>query len=179
MPTEPPNPNGDSVTTSFLRTIVVVLLLGIFVVSLTLITKMRPEVVRDSQDTIPIFYLVWLAAVVGSAVNVTTQAEPARIPTGFFDKVSYLAWKLLIAITFATFLYVLFASEIISGDTFPKFQNVRETDYLYPVRFMNDCKLATNQDVAKMLVWAFIAGYLERFVPNIISRIQTDSEKKS
>jgi hypothetical protein len=44
---------------------------------------------------------------------------------------------------------------------------------------LNDCKPQTNQDVAKMLVRAFVAGYLERFVPNIISRIQRESEREA
>jgi hypothetical protein len=82
------------------------------------------------------------------------------------------------AMTFATFLCVVFASEIVTGDTFPKFVNVK-AESLYVMVFLQQCKPATNQDVAKMLVWAFIAGHLERFVPNIISRIQSDAEEKT
>jgi hypothetical protein len=123
-------------------------------------------------------YFVWLAAVLGSAANITTRDHRAAIPAGVLNKISYLAWKLLIAMTFATFLYVVFASELLSGDTFPRFQNTKDTPYTFTINFLESCKPATNQDVAKMLVWAFIAGYLERFVPNIISRIQSDSEEK-
>lgn len=166
---------AEKVATGVLRSIIVLLLLTILFVSAWLITKLRPDVVQDPQDKFPIFYLVWLAALLGSALNITIRPSSGAVPTGFLDTITYTAWKLLVAMTFATLLYVVFASELISGDTFPKFVNVKDTDYMYPLRFLNDCKPATNQDAAKMLVWAFIAGYLERFVPNIISRIQHDS----
>jgi hypothetical protein len=160
----------------FVRTAIVVLLLVILIVAATLITIYRPGIVGNPQDKFPVFYLVWVAAVLGSAVNMTTRDHRAVIPAGLLDRISYLAWKLLIAMTFSTFLYVAFASELLTGDTFPRFVNVK-TEYSYVLQFLHECKLATNQDVAKMLVWAFIAGYLERFVPNIISRIQSDSEE--
>jgi hypothetical protein len=30
---------------------------------------------------------------------------------------------------------------------------------------------------AKAIVWGFIAGFSERFVPNILNRLATDTEK--
>jgi hypothetical protein len=77
--------------------------------------------------------------------------------------------------TFATFLYVLFASSIHKRRFIPSLSNVGNTPYAFVMNFLDACKPATNQDLAKVLVWSFMAGYLERFVPNIISQIQSDS----
>jgi hypothetical protein len=128
---------------------------------------------KDTKDVFPLFCLVWLAAVLGSAVNITTQANPGVIPGGIGGRIIYALWKLLVAMTFATFLYAIFISKIIAGGMFPNFQGAEDTPYSFAVKFLQDCKPKTNQDVAKMLVWAFVVGYLEKFVPNIISRIQT------
>jgi hypothetical protein len=171
-PDPKPNPPDGS---SLLRTFVVVLLSGLLLLAGILIARYRPGVVHNDKDWLPIFYLVWIAAVLGSAVNITTQT--VVIPAYLFDKITFLAWKLLVAMTFATFLYVLFASQIVSGDLFPHFQKTTHTPYEFTMVFLDVCKPATNQDVCKVLVWSFIAGYLERFVPNIISRIQAEEGK--
>jgi hypothetical protein len=59
----------------FMRTAVVVLLLVILIVAATLITIYRPGLVGNPVDKFPIFYLVWVAAVLGSAVIITSRRE--------------------------------------------------------------------------------------------------------
>lgn len=77
---------------------------------------------------------------------------------------------------FALVIHVIFLSEIITGQLFPSYttpefatpatlENFRE--------FFSSTLPETGQDVAKMLFWAFCAGFSERLVPQIIQNTQS------
>jgi hypothetical protein len=75
----------------------------------------------------------------------------------------------------ALLLYLLFLSELLKGDLFPKF--VADPDTLH--RNFLDIFLVHGEDYrsyAKVVVWSFIAGYSERFVIDIIGKL---SDKKN
>lgn len=124
---------------------------------------------HDPSDTVPIFFFVYLSAVLGSAVNESSRARPELDGLGWVDRLVYLVWKMLIAIVFALVLYVGFAGGIIQGALFPRFGDLQDADYQHMMDFLDVCKPQHNRDVAKMMFWAFIGGYMERFVPNLIS----------
>lgn len=78
---------------------------------------------------------------------------------------------------FALVLYVLFLSGILQGHLFPEF-------YIPPppadgqapdTKFMESLFMATypktGEDFAKLIFWSFVAGFSERYVPQIISGI--------
>ena len=76
-------------------------------------------------------------------------------------------------------LYIGFLSNIVEGPLFPKFaapsfsQPIPSTDDIRA--FFSKAYPATGADLAKLLFWSFIAGFSERFVPQIIERSQTDA----
>jgi hypothetical protein len=78
---------------------------------------------------------------------------------------------------FALVLYVLFLAGLLQGDLFPTFACAAEpfTDF---GRFA-DCGPSTNSDVAMALVWAFVAGFGEHFVPNVLDRFIAPDPKPS
>jgi len=80
---------------------------------------------------------------------------------------------------FSLLLYILFISEIISGQFFPSFNfpDVPKTgvDSEYFKSFFTDTYPSSGKELAKLLFWTFIAGFSERFVPQII----TDISKKT
>lgn len=115
--------------------------------------------------------LVFLAATLGSTVNQTLDKEPESIGSlSLYDGLIYFAWKILVAIVFALFLYCLFMSGIVSGDLIPEFFK-SDKPYTGVIDFLNNTAPKNYDDAAKMLVWAFLAGYSERFVPNIIHKL--------
>jgi hypothetical protein len=83
---------------------------------------------------------------------------------------------------FAGLLYIGFLSNIIEGPLFPKFvgppfsQPIPSTDDVRA--FLAQTYPATGADLAKLLFWSFVAGFSERFVPQIIERTQTDANEK-
>jgi len=156
----------------------VVLLLGLLLVFSTVLTfQYRTKLVAEPEDKIPILFFVFLAAILGSAVNESKRDTDVLVIKGGLNQVVFFCWKLLVAIVFALFLYVAFASGIVGGGLFPTFDGVKDVPYKHMMKFLVDCKPLTNQDAAKMFVWAFIAGYLERFVPNLIQKVESDQEK--
>lgn len=77
---------------------------------------------------------------------------------------------------FALVLHVVFLSEIITGALFPVYSVPAFNDpaTLKDFReFFSSTLPKTGQDTAKMLVWAFCAGFSERLVPQIIQSVQS------
>ena len=75
----------------------------------------------------------------------------------------------------ALLLYVLFLSELITGDLFPKFiPKIPKTCAELCSGFL--CIFEQEgeryQDYAKLIFWCFVAGYSERFVTDIIGRFE-------
>ena len=71
----------------------------------------------------------------------------------------------------AMLLYVLFLSGIISGGLFPKFV---PDDGCPPADFTSlfHTHAESYVDYAKLVVWSFVAGFSERFVTDILGRLQ-------
>ena len=74
------------------------------------------------------------------------------------------------------FVYTVFAGGILRGALFPDF-NSADVPFVDMESFLRDIKPKTNSDVAKALVWSFIAGYSQRFVPNIFEQLDRSSEE--
>jgi hypothetical protein len=65
---------------------------------------------------------------------------------------------------FAVVLNLIFAGRIIEGNLFPSFQYLADLKY-------NPNTGGMLADISKMLIWAFIAGFAERLVPDTITRL--------
>ncbi len=80
---------------------------------------------------------------------------------------------------FALILYVGFLSRIVTGDLFPNFviQPFHSPPTTDDIRtFFATTYPASGSDLAKLLFWSLIAGFSERFVPQIISRAPPDED---
>lgn len=112
--------------------------------------------------------------------------QPVTHPTlSSDDKATLLLLKLQIFLSplfgglFAFVLYGVFAAGIIQGEIFPQFQSTQD-DYTSPYEFADKTVPITNEDAAKAILWAFIAGFAEGFVPNFIDKLvkEQDAEEE-
>jgi hypothetical protein len=82
---------------------------------------------------------------------------------------------------FALILYVAFLSQIVTGALFPRFSVApfHDPPTTADLRaFFGQTYPASGADLAKLLFWSLVAGFSERFVPQIISRDPLDGEGK-
>lgn len=81
---------------------------------------------------------------------------------------------------FAVILYLAFGSCLLRGPLFPAFNGAD-----LPYESANELKglflliPCTNKDVAMMFIWAFLAGFSERFVPNWLDKLAHDANDGS
>jgi hypothetical protein len=88
---------------------------------------------------------------------------------------------------FALILYLIFSGKILEGTFFPVMTlgpqdsyTIAETPYKYMSlkSFILGAHPETSKDYALLLVWSFVAGFAERFVPDTLMRI-VNSKKAS
>ncbi len=79
---------------------------------------------------------------------------------------------------FAVVLYFLFVAGLLSGGLFPQFGPQGASTVLVPpphyhdvTEFLDKASPTTLVDWGKLVVWAFIAGFAERFVPDVLNRL--------
>ncbi|BCS88533.1 hypothetical protein [Pseudodesulfovibrio sediminis] len=78
---------------------------------------------------------------------------------------------------FALVLYVLFLTEIMDLDIFPKFyipEFIHDRAIDIP-NFLQKTSPASGQDMAKMMFWSFLAGFSERLVPQVIQSVASQA----
>lgn len=130
---------------------------------------------------VPYEALIFVSGTVGGVVNSFRQIQ--NLSTTGNQEYSPMTDRLLtiqiyaspfVGGIFAFVLYIIFMAGFIQGSLFPVFASGKET-YKTFSDFAALNVPATNADVAKAIVWAFIAGFSESLVPNFINKIVKDS----
>jgi hypothetical protein len=78
----------------------------------------------------------------------------------------------------AAVLYMLFASEVIQSDLFPKFA-CKKPDCNSFAMLIGEWSPNRASDYAKSIVWGFIGGFAERLVPDTLQGISQSAKKGS
>ncbi|MCE8033123.1 hypothetical protein EKK97_03705 [Billgrantia tianxiuensis] len=80
---------------------------------------------------------------------------------------------------FALVLYLVFLSGIVSGDLFPRFrfplQEAKQSGDEFMRSIFRETYLRSGPDLAKLLFWSFVAGFSERFVPQLINNVTSSA----
>jgi len=121
-------------------------------------------------ERFPIACFIIAAAVLGSAVNEPfRENEPCGASYGWIT--AYILWKGAVSSVFAFALYLMAIGGLIGGDLFPKFVSTAAQGTTWNMQqFVTSVDPESYKDVAKILVWSFIAGYSEKLVPNLIGK---------
>jgi len=135
-------------------------------------------------DRFFVSWLVFQCGIIGGFVSIQQ-----RLNTIAEDELDLLAesWASILLIPiyggiFSLLLYVIFLAGLIQGDLFPVFSM---PVFSNPVsdfdihRFLRESYPQTGPDFAKLIFWSFVAGFSERFVPQIINSISKSGGKIS
>jgi len=126
--------------------------------------------------------LLFLCGALGGITN--TYLRLREMPTNEQDLLDPLTNKLaiiqvyvspVIAGVFGFILYSLFLSGIVQGSLFPDFSGI-DLKFNSVVGLFTDVAPANNLDAARALIWAFVAGFSERMVPNILDKVASEGE---
>jgi len=149
-----------------------------YVVLATLLLAIVGFVILGNTDLGQELSMVYPVALVGTAGGTANAARRVQLLNQRPDEVqadvplrlavaqTYLSP--VIGGTFAALLYCVFLAGILQGEFFPAF-GCADQEFLDYASF-STCNPATNADAAMALVWGFVAGFAERFVPNVLDR---------
>lgn len=123
----------------------------------------------------PVPLVVMLAGASGGIVSMQQRYYSWTHDNDPMDNVAQLVqgWSaILLSMTggaiFAVVLYFVFRARFIEGNLVPGFQDGK---LVGGVKELLHGALVTQADYAKLVIWSFIAGFAERFVPDTLSRI--------
>lgn len=129
-----------------------------------------------------ILLLVFCAGSVGAVINnyyrLAKLSEVDKVALEALDGAVFtmqIYVSVLISGVLALVMYGLFLSGLLQGDLFPKFKNTAQ-DFESIFRLLRSVIPNQNIDSAKAIVWAFIAGFSERLVPNVLDRLINQAE---
>jgi hypothetical protein len=92
----------------------------------------------------------------------------------------YSAIPPLVGAIAAVVVYLIFAGGMLQGPLFPAFdfdpRPGHPKDHTF-ANFLTNWKPKETVDFAKAFVWAFIAGFSEKFVPDILNRLGQSAQK--
>lgn len=131
-----------------------------------------------TSDRLMISWLSFECGIIGGFVSI--QQRLRNINDEELSLLSH-SWAMILVIPiyggiFALVLYVLFISGLIEGELFPQFyvpafsvppttQDIAE--------FLRTTYPSSGADFAKLMFWTFVAGFSERLVPQIISKVSS------
>ncbi len=113
---------------------------------------------------------------------VSSQRRMQRIPNDGdplisvfgLDSAGYYLWlSPLLGAIFAVVLALMFIAGILEGSVFPKFYSPMDHYGLTFFTFTWTTLPTAGSEYAKLFVWAFLAGFAERLVPDSLDRLST------
>ncbi len=162
----------------------VVTILAVAAIAAQLRATLRVHDVTAGSHTL---LVAVLAGVLGGFVSVQQRLQAATDVDPLFKRLQMSSgfWNIIIVAPvfggiFAAVLYAIFAAGAVTGTAFPVIysgQNPAAGQGLAPIMnletFLRQTGPASGADLAKLIVWSFIAGFAERFVPDVLSRLAT------
>ena len=152
------------------RYIVFAALTAVVVVGILVIAFLTSLISNVGGERFPKVYFLLAASILGSLVNQPFRDTEDNKSKGPSLLILYLAWKCAIAAVFAIVVNLIFISGVISGELFPSFSGA-EWRYIDMTHWALNIDPQTNADMAKMLMWSFVAGFSEKLVPNMVTKI--------
>jgi hypothetical protein len=133
------------------------------------------------MHSIDILFMVFTAGATGGLLSLQRRLQSLPSYGESLSDLVELSGRMTVRFTpiiggvFAIVLFLIFASGLASGTLFPK---MPDSATLHDIRgFIEDLEPASTAEWGKLLVWSFIAGFAERFVPDTLDRLIARSEQ--
>jgi len=163
------------------------MVMGLFLMTVVLCVVFASYMLGDDPSTL---FAVLFAGALGGFVSALRRLYAFKnpFPSGNIaytlrkSKIYIAVYSLippLIGAIAAVTLYVFFAAQIVQNSAFPEFHLATNKDIHPFYQFIQDYKPVCPTDYAKALIWGFVAGFSERFVPNILTRLTKAGEQNS
>jgi hypothetical protein len=133
-----------------------------------------------NQFKTPVFLVVLFMGMLGGFVSTQLRiqedsgaGDPFEILTKLNNGWLSIFLSPISGAVFAEILYMMFAGGLLSGSLFPRISapiDEAKSGLAFNLFAVNTGPL-TGADFAKLIVWSFIAGFAERFVPDALDRI--------
>ncbi len=152
---------------------------------LLVVATMTTAAFLAKAGIVPWTTLIFMAGTVGGVVNNFRRIQ--KLSLAKVRDSSAMAERLVtiqiyvspfVGGVFAIVLYGIFMSGLVQGALFPAFQSAQESFTTFR-EFAALAMPGTNADMAKALVWAFVAGFSEGLVPNFISKLTKDADQEA
>jgi len=131
-----------------------------------------------------IMMMVFFAGSIGAVVNnyyrLSRLSKDKDIKPEYLDRpfsILQMYVSLFLSGILGFVAYGLFMSGLLQGELFPTFSITIDNDYKNLYDFLVSVQPKTNADAAKTIVWAFISGFSERFIPNVLDTLVSKTEK--
>jgi hypothetical protein len=123
------------------------------------------------------------AGIIGGYVSSLRRVQSVRPDTDSLLTIQalqnsrYFLWlSPLLGAIFAVALLLVFLSKLVGGMAFPGFNTLDCKDCTFSTQvqswpFWNSLCPSSSAEYAKLFLWSFIAGFAERFVPDLLDRI--------
>jgi hypothetical protein len=151
---------------------------------LLVVAAMTSAAFLAKAELVPWTTLIFMAGTVGGVVNNFRRIQKlsltkARHSTAMAERLVTIQIYVspFVGGVFAIVLYGTFMSGLVQGALFPAFQSAEKAFASFP-EFARLAMPEKNADMAKALVWAFIAGFSEGLVPNFISKITKEANQE-
>ena len=156
-------------------------------------TSQKPDAIRkdsvvhaDKSEASEESHIITKSHTIKSSFVASTNEQEEEFIDRLFTMRIYISP--LIGAFFAYIVYLVFVGGLVQGSLFPEFQcisaetskpeeNCHDYDNFYS--FGQNIRPATNQDMAKLLLWGFIAGFAEGLIPNLIDKMAKDAFQQS
>jgi hypothetical protein len=137
-----------------------------------------------SLEKFPVSPFCFACGIIGGFVSI--QQRLRKIDDSELDLLAQ-SWATILLIPlyggiFALILYVLFLSGLLKGDLFPNFYIPPFNDVPSKadfIKFLGETFPKTPADFAKFTFWSFVAGFSERYVPQIIKSVASTAAGSS
>jgi hypothetical protein len=169
-------PINETVRDRISKRVTTVILIGVGIIFIVVLINVMGWTTSRPVTLVPVLFV----GAMGGLLSMQQRYQNAPREGDPIDNINQLSqgWSriFLPAISgalFAVLLYMLIIAGLVEGDLFPKLSipaSDGSSQGLAIHDLLNQARPSSASDYAKLIVWSFVAGFAERFVPDTLSK---------